>query len=74
MHRLIFALATVLTVTACGRPAQPPQPAADEDESSNVIGTPLQKSLDKAHSVEDLSGSRKGELDDAIDAGSSKPQ
>ena len=74
MYRLIFVLAAALTVTACGKPVEPPQPAADEDESSNVIGAPLQKSLDKAHSVEDLNGSRKGELDNAIDAGSSQPE
>ena len=74
MNRLIFVMAAVLIVTACRGPVEPPQPAADENESSNVIGAPLQKSLDKAHSVQDLNGSRKGQLDDAIDAGSSRPE
>ena len=74
MHRLLVALATVLTVTACGGAVDPPKPAADEDESSNVIGVALQRSLDKAHAVEDLSSGRKNELDDAIDAGSSQPE
>lgn len=51
----------VLTLAACGSPDRPPEPEA------NVIGDPLQQSLDKARSVEDLSGDRKGGLDEAID-------
>jgi hypothetical protein len=55
----------LLQLAACGAPAGPD---ADSEPSSNVIGDPLQQSLDKARSVEELSGSRKGGLDEAIDA------
>jgi len=60
-----------LVLAACsgdpgGRPEEPPAPRAGSAED-NVIGAPLQQSLDKAESVEDLSGQRKGGLDEAID-------
>ncbi|MDH4023375.1 MAG: hypothetical protein OEV14_09635 [Gammaproteobacteria bacterium] len=55
----------LLQLAACGAPAVPD---ADSEPPSNVIGDPLQQSLDKARSVEELSGSRKGGLDEAIDA------
>ncbi len=51
----------VLALGACGAPDLPPEPEAD------LIGDPLHQSLDKARSVEDLSGDRKGGLDAAID-------
>jgi len=51
-------------MAACGAP---PATEPDSEPPANVIGDPLQQSLDKAHSVEDLSGSRKGSLDEAID-------
>ena len=51
-------------LAACGPPAVPD---ADSEPPAIVIGDPLQQSLDKARSVEDLSGSRKGGLDEAID-------
>ncbi len=54
----------LLLPAACGAPAGSD---ADREPPSNVIGEPLQQSLDKARSVEDLSGSRKGELDEVID-------
>lgn len=53
-----------LLLTACGAP---PGPDAESEPASNVIGDPLEQSLDKARSVEDLSDSRKGGLDEAID-------
>jgi len=62
-HRVIAGCLLVL-LASCG---SPPAPDADTPPSSNVIGDPLQQSLDKARSVEDLSGSRKGGLDEAID-------
>jgi hypothetical protein len=48
-----------LLLAACGPPSGPPAP--------NVIGDPLEQSLDKARSVEDLNGQRKDELDEAVD-------
>ena len=51
----------VLTLAACGAPDRPPGPEA------NVIGDPLQQSLDKARSVEDLNAERKDGLDAAVD-------
>lgn len=62
-HRVI-AGSLLLMLASCGAP---PAPDADPPPSSNVIGDPLLQSLDKARSVEDLSGSRKGGLDEAID-------
>jgi hypothetical protein len=53
----------LIQLSACGAP---PAPDADSEPPSNVIGDPLQQSLDKARSVEELSGSRKSGLDDAI--------
>jgi len=68
MHRAFLKRAAVglllLQMAACGAP---PPPEAESEPPSNVIGDPLQQSLDKARSVEDLSGTRKGNLDDAID-------
>ncbi|TFG87519.1 MAG: hypothetical protein E4H19_01920 [Chromatiales bacterium] len=63
MNRAILGW-LLLLLAACGAPAVPD---ADREPPSNVIGDPLQQSLDKARSVEDLSGSRKSGLDDAID-------
>lgn len=65
-------LGLCLALAACsgdpgGSPGAPPAPAAESAED-NVIGAPLQQSLDKAESVEDLSGQRKGGLDEAIDS------
>jgi hypothetical protein len=51
-----------LLLSACGGPAEP-----ETGPPSNVIGAPLEQSLDKARSVEDLSGARKGGLDEAVD-------
>jgi len=51
----------VLTLAACGSPDKPPEPEA------NVIGDPLQQSLDKARAVEDLNAERKDGLDAAVD-------
>jgi hypothetical protein len=59
-----FAGLLILQLAACRAPSTP---EADSEPPSNVIGDPLQQSLDKARSVEDLSGSRKGNLDEAID-------
>ena len=63
MNRVIQAC-LLLLLAACGAP---PAPDADSETPSNVIGDPLAQSLDKARSVEDLGGSRKGGLDEAID-------
>ena len=59
-------LAMPLLLAGCAGPSDtpPPRPASEE---SNVIGAPLEQSLDKARSVEDLSGERQGGLDEAID-------
>lgn len=70
MHHLIITLAAVLSLAACGRPAEPPEPKA-YDPASDVIGAPLHEALDKAGAVEDLNAGRKNQLDEAIDAGSS---
>jgi len=59
-------LAMLALLAGCSDPPDAP-PAPTADEADNVIGAPLQQSLDKAHSVEDLSGERKGGLDEAID-------
>ena len=55
-----------LLLAACRPSPGPPAPNA-ESADDNVIGAPLEQSLDKARSVEDLSGQRKGGLDEAID-------
>lgn len=55
-----------LLLAACSPSPGPPAPSA-ESADDNVIGAPLEQSLDKARSVEDLSGERKGGLDEAID-------
>lgn len=54
-----------LLLAACSPSPGPPAPTV-ESADDNVIGMPLEQSLDKARSVEDLSGERKGGLDDAI--------
>lgn len=66
LRRVLFGLIIpgCLLLTACGAP---PGPDAESEPASNVIGDPLQQSLDKASSVKDLSGERKGGLDEAID-------
>lgn len=53
-----------LLLASCGAP---PAPDAESEPASNVIGDPLEQSLDKARSVEDLSSGRVGGLDEAID-------
>lgn len=63
LNRAILGCLLAL-LAACG---PPPVPDADSEPPSNVIGDPLQQSLDKARSVDELSGSRKGGLDEAID-------
>ena len=65
MPRAIL-LCLPLLLVACGAPNErnPPSPPGPE---ANVIGDPLERSLDKARSVEDLGGQRKGGLDEAID-------
>lgn len=55
-----------LVLAACSPSPGPPAPSAGSADD-NVIGAPLEQSLDKARSVEDLSGERKGGLDEAID-------
>ena len=65
MQRAILTCLTLL-LAACSPSPEPPGPVAESPED-NVIGAPLQQSLDKARSVEDLSGERKGGLDEAID-------
>jgi hypothetical protein len=55
-----------LVLAACSPSPGPPAPTADSPDD-NVIGAPLEQSLDKARSVEGLSGGRKGGLDEAID-------
>jgi hypothetical protein len=59
VKRAILSCLSVLLV-ACGAPSEPPK--------SNVIGDPLQQSLDKAQSVEGLTKQRKDDLDKAVDA------
>lgn len=61
MHRLLICMPLLLA--AC---SPPPAPRAGAPED-NVIGAPLEQSLDKARSVEDLGGAHKNSLDDAID-------
>ena len=58
MQRAIVCCLPLLA--ACGGQSAPP--------TSNVIGDPLEQSLDKARSVEDLNGQRKDGLDEAVDA------
>jgi hypothetical protein len=68
-HAIPLCLSLVLAACS-GEPGGPsPEPPAPEAGSAddNVIGAPLQQSLDKARSVEDLGGQRKGGLDEAID-------
>jgi hypothetical protein len=55
-----------LLLAACSPSPGPPAPSADSADD-NVIGAPLEQSLDKARSVEDLSSGRKGGLDEALD-------
>ncbi len=55
-----------LLLAACSPSPGPPAPTA-ESPDDNVIGAPLERSLEKARSVEDLGGERKGGLDDAIE-------
>ena len=55
---ILFCLPLVLA--ACGAPSEPP--------ASNVIGDPLQQSLDKAQSVEGLNLQHKADVDKAVDA------
>ncbi|MEQ1803709.1 MAG: hypothetical protein ABL989_17430 [Gammaproteobacteria bacterium] len=65
MQRAILVCLPLL-LAACSPPSRPPAPRSGSADD-NVIGAPLQESLDKARSVEDLSGERKGGLDEAID-------
>lgn len=60
MKRVILFCLPVL-LAACG----PSSPAP----SSNVIGDPLQQSLEKAQSVEGLNARRKDNVDEAVDDG-----
>ncbi|MFZ1623423.1 MAG: hypothetical protein WAU48_01375 [Gammaproteobacteria bacterium] len=69
MRYLITTLAAVLSLAACGKPAEPPEPKI-YDPSADVIGAPLHEALDKAGAVEELNADRKNELDASIDAGS----
>ena len=55
-----------LVLAACSPSPGPPAPRA-ESVDDNVFGAQLEQSLDKARSVEDLSGERTRELDEAID-------
>jgi hypothetical protein len=55
-----------LVLAACSPSPGPPAPSAQQADD-NVIGAPLEQSLDEARAVEDLSGERKGGLDEAID-------
>ncbi|MEZ5565754.1 MAG: hypothetical protein R3F24_09655 [Gammaproteobacteria bacterium] len=66
--RLTLMSVGILMLAACGAPQDPPAPRVNDATGSDVIGEPLHNALDKAKSVEDLSGQRKGGLDDAIDA------
>ena len=54
-----FLLCIPVLLVACGAPSEPP--------ASNVIGDPLEQSLEKARSVDALSGQRKDGLDESID-------
>lgn len=58
MKRAILFCVPVLLV-GCGAPAEPP--------TSNVIGDPLEESLEKARAVEGLNSQRKEGLDEAVD-------
>ncbi len=55
-----------LLLAACSPSPGPPPPTA-ESMDDNVIGAPLEQSLDKARSVEGLNSARKGGLDEAVD-------
>jgi len=62
--------ALLLLLAGCSGPHDPnpdAPPAPRADPADDAIGAPLHQSLDKARSVEDLSGERKGGLDAAID-------
>ncbi len=67
MQRIIlFGLSMLLA--ACGSPDSSERaPSAARAPGENVIGVPLEQSLDKARSVEDLTGQRKGGLDAAVE-------
>lgn len=58
MKRAVL-LCLALLLAACGGPPEPP--------ASNVIGDPLEQSLDKARSVEGLNSQRKAGMDEAVD-------
>ena len=58
MKRAVWLCVPVL-LAGCGGPPEPP--------ADNVIGEPLEQSLDKARSVEGLNSQRKDGLDEAID-------
>jgi hypothetical protein len=64
--RYRILLAMPLLLAGCSGPSDTPPPRPDSEET-NVIGAPLEESLDKARSVEDLSGERLGGLDEAIE-------
>ncbi|MEO8223397.1 MAG: hypothetical protein ABI661_01220 [Gammaproteobacteria bacterium] len=70
MMRIILYCLT-LSLAACGgtRGSEDTRkaPASADSAPEDVIGAPLHQALDKAHSVEDLNGQRKGGLDAAID-------
>jgi len=62
----VILICVPLLLAACSPSPGPPAPSA-ESADDNVIGAPLEQSLDQARAVEDLSGERKGGLDQAID-------
>lgn len=67
MQRAILGCLTLL-LAACGAPTEPAGSGPEAAPASGVIGDPLQKSLSKARTVDELSSQRKGGLDDAVDA------
>ncbi len=73
MRTILYCL--MLSLAACGgtngsdesRDASGAPPARADSSGEDVIGAPLHQALDKARSVEELNGERKGGLDAAID-------
>ena len=62
MKRVILFCLPVLLAACAPAPEPPP-----ELPKPNVIGDPLQKSLDKAQSVEGLNLQHKADVDKAVD-------
>jgi hypothetical protein len=57
----------LLALAACNPRPVAENPGEPQDDTGSVIGDPLQKSLDKAGTVDDLNRGRVGDVDAAVD-------